>query len=166
MAIKRRACGYRNREHGKRSKRPFLHGLSFLSWEAPQGDEHDRISNRAAYQEGSVLGWANRGLATQRPEPGGILPAAWPFPEFAELFCGRDWQKPAGRLLPIPSGLGFRRCSTEASVCLSFERFKRWRLHIPGSVKLWESPGKAGGLPVIIIPLLNTCGANDLFDFE
>jgi len=33
---------------------------------------------------------------------------------------------------------------------LSFERFKRWRLRIPGTVKLWESPGKAGGLPVII----------------
>ena len=34
---------------------------------------------------------------------------------------------------------------------MSFERFKRWRLRIPGAVKLWESPGKAGGLPVIIM---------------
>ena len=26
-------------------------------------------------------------------------------------------------------------------------------LHIPANVKLWESPGKAGGLPRIIIPV-------------
>ena len=34
---------------------------------------------------------------------------------------------------------------------MSFERFTKRRLtYIPGNVKLWESPGKAGGLPVII----------------
>jgi hypothetical protein len=34
---------------------------------------------------------------------------------------------------------------------VSFERFTKRRLtYIPGDVKLWESPGKAGGLPVII----------------
>ncbi|WP_211922689.1 hypothetical protein, partial [Solidesulfovibrio aerotolerans] len=34
---------------------------------------------------------------------------------------------------------------------MNFERFKRWRLPIPGTVKLCESPGRAGGLLVIII---------------
>jgi hypothetical protein len=34
---------------------------------------------------------------------------------------------------------------------VSFERFTQRRLsYTPGNVKLWESPGKAGGLPPII----------------
>jgi len=34
---------------------------------------------------------------------------------------------------------------------VSFDRFTLRRLtYIPGNVKLWESPGRAGGLPVII----------------
>jgi hypothetical protein len=39
-----------------------------------------------------------------------------------------------------------------ASFAVSFERFALRRLtYIPGNVKLWECPGRAGGLPVIII---------------
>jgi hypothetical protein len=70
-----------------------------------------------------------------------------------EPFCGTLGSKPRGTCSPIPSGLGFRSRSQEASVCLNFERFKRWRLPIPGTVKLWESPGRAGGLLVIIIKI-------------
>jgi hypothetical protein len=34
---------------------------------------------------------------------------------------------------------------------VSFERFTLRRLsYTPGNVKLWESPGRAGGLPMII----------------
>jgi tetratricopeptide (TPR) repeat protein len=36
----------------------------------------------------------------------------------------------------------------KASFSVNVERFTGWRLsYIPGIVKLWESPGKAGGLP-------------------
>jgi hypothetical protein len=65
-------------------------------------------------------------------------------------FSGTLASKPHGTCSPTPSGLGFRRRSTEASVCLSFERFKRWRLLIPGTAKLWESPGQAGGYPLLL----------------
>ncbi|MGA2404339.1 MAG: hypothetical protein ABSG91_21995, partial [Syntrophobacteraceae bacterium] len=38
----------------------------------------------------------------------------------------------------------------KAFLLVNFERFTRGRLsYIPGIVKLWESPGRAGGLPVI-----------------
>jgi hypothetical protein len=39
-----------------------------------------------------------------------------------------------------------------ASFGVNFERFTHRRLsYFPGNVKLWESPGRAGGLPMIII---------------
>jgi len=37
---------------------------------------------------------------------------------------------------------------TKAFLPVNFERFTGGRLsYIPGNVKLWESPGRAGGLP-------------------
>ena len=40
---------------------------------------------------------------------------------------------------------------------LNFERFTGGRLSaIPGTVKLWESPGRAGGLPMVVISLILT----------
>jgi len=42
---------------------------------------------------------------------------------------------------------------------VNFERFTHRRLpYFPGNVKLWESPGKAGGLPMIINLFLNCFG--------
>jgi hypothetical protein len=39
---------------------------------------------------------------------------------------------------------------------LNFERFRRGRLrYAPGNVKLFESPGRAGGLPIIIKELFS-----------
>ena len=47
----------------------------------------------------------------------------------------------------------FKLCllSIGSLLSVNFERFTAWRLsYIPANVKLWESPGKAGGLPMII----------------
>jgi hypothetical protein len=45
-------------------------------------------------------------------------------------------------------GLIFHCCTSVASFAVSFERFTLRRLtYIPGNVKLWESPGRAGVYP-------------------
>ena len=48
--------------------------------------------------------------------------------------------------------LFFQRSTVVASFAVGFERLTQRRLtYVPGIVKLREFPGKAGGLPVIII---------------
>ena len=48
--------------------------------------------------------------------------------------------------------LFFQRSTVVASFAVGFERLTQRRLtYVPGNVKLWEFPGKVGGLPVIII---------------
>ena len=39
----------------KRSIRPFLRCLSFLSWFIPQEDDHGHISSRGMFREGGLL---------------------------------------------------------------------------------------------------------------
>jgi len=61
----------------------------------------------------------------------------------------------------------FQQCTFRAFFAVSFERFTRRRLsYIPGNVKLRESPGRAGGLPVIInnraIQLIGGFGGEEL----
>lgn len=43
------------RPQGKRSIRPFLRRLNFLSWFIPQEDDHDHISSRGMLREGGIL---------------------------------------------------------------------------------------------------------------
>jgi len=54
---------------------------------------------------------------------------------------------PHDTCIPILYDLNSRRFSLLASCAVNFERFTVGRLsYIPGIVKLWESPGRAGGL--------------------
>ena len=54
---------------------------------------------------------------------------------------------PRDTCIPTLYGLNSQRRSLLASCAVNFERFTARRLsHIPGIVKLQESPGKAGGL--------------------
>ncbi len=56
--------------------------------------------------------------------------------------------KQYGIYIPTWYGLDFVSVPLKASYSVNFERFTGWRLsHSPGFVKLWESPGRAGGLP-------------------
>ena len=49
------------------------------------------------------------------------------------------------------NGIDFQLSSTEASFAENFERFTVGRLSFyPGTVKLFRSPGKAGGFPVVL----------------
>ena len=57
-----------------------------------------------------------------------------------------------GTCNPTTCGLNFVSYPSKASLTVNFERFTVRRLsYIPGNVKLWESPGRAGGLPTIIM---------------
>src|SRR3990170_6173070 len=52
---------------------------------------------------------------------------------------------------PTTCGLNFVSHPSKTSLTVNFEQFTVRRLsYIPGNVKLWESPGRAGGLPTII----------------
>jgi len=54
---------------------------------------------------------------------------------------------PHDTCIPISYGLNFAHLPLFASRTVNFERFTVGRLsYIPGIVKLWESPGIAGGL--------------------
>jgi hypothetical protein len=52
---------------------------------------------------------------------------------------------------PMLYDVFFQRCTVAASFAVGFQRLTQRRLaYIPGNVTLWESPGTAAGLPVII----------------
>ena len=65
------------------------------------------------------------------------------------------WEStPDDTCTPIRSAVIFQRRSSEPSFW-NFERFTGGRLFaIPATVKLEESPGRAGGLPGVVIPAL------------
>ena len=65
-------------------------------------------------------------------------------------FCGTSVSMLDDICIPTLYDLNFVHCSLKASLSVNFERFTLEGLsYNPGNVKLWESPGTAGGLPWI-----------------
>jgi hypothetical protein len=68
---------------------------------------------------------------------------------------GTSVSTPQDTCIPISHELNFVQIPQIASRPVNFERFTAGRLSfIPGIVKLYESPGRAGGLLRIIYPLI------------